>query len=281
MEIVKIHNNNVVTSLDSEGNEIVVMGRGIAFQKKCTDLLEEGRIEKIFTLTDKSVVSKLEELIKNIPSQYLSITEDIVQLAQEKLNTELNENIYLTLTDHISYAVERIQKGFVIRNPMIWDIKCFYKDEFEVACKALEIIKDVLQVDLPEDEAAFITLHIVNAAINVEAYDSLNVTKFIGEILDIIKSFYDTEMDEEAIYYYRLITHLKLFAQRMFTTDEVSNGDKFLYKAAKKNYPESYACVKEIRNFVRDKYGKDIGKEEMAYLILNIKFIDDKIADKN
>jgi Transcriptional antiterminator len=279
MIISKIYNNNVVTSCDSQGNEIVVLGCGIAFQKKCGEQIDESKVEKIFTLKDKSVISKLEELIKDIPPVYLEITEKIVSYAKSELASELNENIYLTLTDHISFAVKRIQEGLIISNPMTWDIKCFYRDEYRVGLKALEIISNTLQVDLPEDEAAFITLHIVNASMNVEVSTSVNMTKFIGEILSIIKAHYQTDFNEDSIYYYRLVTHLKLFAQRLMSVEGKVPGDDLLFKTVKRYYPETYTCVQKINKYVKQKYGKEISKEEMGYLMVHLKYVREKQAE--
>lgn len=49
---------------------------------------------------------------------------------------------------------------------MLWEIKRFYKQEYSIGTKALEIIKDDFEVSLPKDEAASIALHIVNAELN-------------------------------------------------------------------------------------------------------------------
>ena len=67
MEIIRIYNNNVVVSLDSDNDEMIVIGKGIGFQKKIGDQLEMEKVERIFTLKDKGVQSRLEELVKRIP----------------------------------------------------------------------------------------------------------------------------------------------------------------------------------------------------------------------
>ena len=54
MEIVKIINNNIVSALDDENKEIVVMGKGLGFHTKAGQKIPEERIEKIFRLNDES-----------------------------------------------------------------------------------------------------------------------------------------------------------------------------------------------------------------------------------
>ena len=80
-----------------------------------------------------------------------------------ELRKKLNDTIYISLSDHIYTAIQRFLEGITITNSMLWDIKRFYELEFGLALKALNIIKERFQVELPEDEAAFIALHIVNA----------------------------------------------------------------------------------------------------------------------
>lgn len=47
LKIAKILNNNVVISVDKNGEDIIVMGSGIAFQKKHGDLIDEKKVERI------------------------------------------------------------------------------------------------------------------------------------------------------------------------------------------------------------------------------------------
>nr|1L1C_A Chain A, Transcription antiterminator licT [Bacillus subtilis]1L1C_B Chain B, Transcription antiterminator licT [Bacillus subtilis] len=55
MKIAKVINNNVISVVNEQGKELVVMGRGLAFQKKSGDDVDEARIEKVFTLDNKDV----------------------------------------------------------------------------------------------------------------------------------------------------------------------------------------------------------------------------------
>ena len=51
----------------------------------------------------------------------------------------------------------------MLRNELSWEMKKFYNAEFQVGLKALDIVKQELDVELPEDEAGFIAMHLVNA----------------------------------------------------------------------------------------------------------------------
>ena len=53
MEIKRIINNNIVSSVDPYGRELVVMGRGIGFGKKPGQEIDEESVEKVFRMDNK------------------------------------------------------------------------------------------------------------------------------------------------------------------------------------------------------------------------------------
>lgn len=269
MIINKVLNNNVVTIISENGEEAVVMGRGLAFQKKKGDEIDESKIEKIFVLENKSINEKLLTLVNDIPAKYLEIAEDIIKYAENKLSTKLNENIYLTLTDHISFAISRIEKNLEIKNAMLWDIKRLHKDEFDVGIHALRVIKENLNVELPGDEAASIAMHILNGELDQEMPEIVDMIKLIEEILKMVKYHFNIEFDEDSINYYRFVTHLKFFTQRLSSGRYYEDNDNDLFEMIKLKYPKSYECTKRIEGFVKQKYNTQLTKEEMLYLIIH------------
>lgn len=269
MIINKVLNNNGVTIINENDEEAVVMGRGLAFQKKKGDEIDESKIEKIFVLENKSINQKLLTLVNDIPAKYLEIVEDIIKYAEDKLGKKLNENIYLTLTDHISFAISRAEKNLEIKNAMLWDIKRLHKEEFDVGIHALRVIKENLNFDLPEDEAASIAMHILNGELDQEIPEIVDMIKLIEEILKMVKYHFNIEFDEESINYYRFVTHLKFFTQRLSSGRYYEDNDNDLFDMIKLKYPKSYECTKRIEGFVKQKYNTQLTKEEMLYLIIH------------
>lgn len=101
MKIDKVMNNNVVSSIDEDGQEIIVVGTGIGFQGKEGKVVDEKKIQKIFRLEDPKMIRKLKEILQDLPMEQFEISTAIIEHAKQSLGTELNENIYVTLTDHI------------------------------------------------------------------------------------------------------------------------------------------------------------------------------------
>ena len=269
--IEKILNNNAVISLGEEQAEIIVMGRGVAFGKRPGDLIDQSRIEKVFTLKNNDLTNKLKQLIAEIPIEYITVSEEIINYAKLQLGKNLNDNIYISLTDHIHYAVERFKKGMTIKNGLLWEIKNLYKEEFQIGLEALKKIEQAFGVRLPEDEAAFIALHIVNAELNEDIGNIMAMTEIVQEVLKIVQYHYRVDFDQESLNYYRFITHLKFFAQRLVNKEFYHDGEQDdLFQIVKTRYAEAYDCALKIKEFIYKKYRYIITKEEMMYLTIHI-----------
>ena len=72
MKIAKILNNNVAVVLGDNGKEQVVMGRGLAFQKRVGDELDAQQIEKVFALQSDTLTGRLSELLSDIPLEVIT-----------------------------------------------------------------------------------------------------------------------------------------------------------------------------------------------------------------
>lgn len=197
MKIKKKLNNNVAVVTDKTGNEIIVMGKGITYDKKSGDCIDEEQVEKRFVLSNKDFSMKFQEILLDIPAKYLEASNCIIERAKKYLDAEIDDNIYISLTDHIHMAVKRYLDGMQVPNPLLLDIKRFYNKEYEIGCQALEIIKDQLKVELPEDEAGFIAFHFVNAQQNLESSRMVDIMKLVKEITNIVKYQMGLDFDEE------------------------------------------------------------------------------------
>ena len=271
MVIKRLLNNNVVITVDSNGEEIIVMGKGIGYQKAKGDTIDEEKINKIFRISNKDVSNKLQELLDSIPINFVKLSNEIIEYSQEKLDKKLNESIYISLSDHIYTAVKRIKNGVTVKNALLWEIKRFYKDEYEIGMKALDLIEEKTKVRLPDDEAGFIALHIVNAQLNEEQPMVEGITKLIHEILTIVRIHFGIEFKEESVFYYRFITHLKFFSQRLFQHNTYNgDSDDDLLDVIKNKYSEAFECILKIKTFIKKKYNYDLTSDEMIYLTIHV-----------
>jgi beta-glucoside operon transcriptional antiterminator len=271
--ITKVINNNIVCSQDKDGNEIIVRGLGIGFGKKADDKISEDKIEKIYKIDDPKTSNKLASLLEEVPIEHIQTSTDIIELARQRLNKKINDNIYITLTDHISFAIERRKQKLEYHNALLWEIKKFYPLEYSVGMESLDIIHDKLGVRLSEDEAGFIALHIVNAELDTNMSSTVRITELIQKIIVIVKDYYKIECDESSLHYERFITHLKFFGQRLFS-NKVSKGEDATFQdIVKSRYPKDYKCATLISQYVEESFDKKITEEELIFLTIHLRRI--------
>lgn len=141
MRVKKVFNNNILCAVDEEGNEVIVTGKGLGFQKHTGEFLDENKIEKTYRMVDKQEQRKLRELVQQIPMEDLLLTEQLIAKIRQHITQPLNESLLITLTDHISFAMQRKQQGIEFTNPLAGSIMCYYPTEYQMGCRCLEIIK--------------------------------------------------------------------------------------------------------------------------------------------
>lgn len=269
MKIVRVINNNVISSVDERGNEIVVMGKGIGFGKKPQDVIEDCKVEKIFSLPSEST-SQFETLLKDIPYENIRLAEEIIGYAKEELGKNLSKNIYITLTDHLNYAIERKRQGIELQNAFLWEIRKYYQKEYQIGLHAIAMVKERIAVELSEDEAGFIAVHLLNAEMDADLKQSVTMPGTIKDIINIIKYAMGREIDENSLSYERLVTHLKFFLQRVIKQETYPNRDEVMCKTMREHCPKEYECAGKIKDYVKAKFGHETSEEELMYLTIHI-----------
>ena len=271
MVIQKVINNNIVSACDDMGREVVVMGRGLGFGVKPGMGVDESKIEKVFRIESGGVGEKFRELLSNIPSEHAEISDDIISYAESALKLKLNQSIYVTLTDHINFAIERWEKGINLENALLWEIRRFYPQEYELGEYAVKLIGERLGIFLPEDEAGFIAFHLVNADMDgIGIGQGQEMMKTIQNIINIVKYHYNIELNENSIHYERFVTHLKFFLKRVFSGQELEDGDLNFFLMIRSQYKKAYACVLKVYDYIQKEYGLTLTNDEMMYLTVHI-----------
>ena len=273
MTVEKVINNNNVSAYDETGREVVVMGRGIGFGVRAGAVIDNSKIEKVFRIKSQGVAEQFKELLANMPLEHAQISNDIISYAKSTLKLKLNQSIYVTLTDHINFAIERYQKGINLENALLWEIKRFYPQEYGLGRYAIDLIRERLHVSLPEDEAGFIALHFVNAEYGTDIRDALHFPNQMKDILDIVTRELGIRLDEGSLHYERFITHVKFLLQRVYRKELLPDEESELAEMMKKKYPKEYACSEKIADYIEEAAGCRLSAEEIMYLSIHIRRI--------
>lgn len=277
MKIQKIYNNNIASALNDAGEEVIISGRGIVFGKKKGDFVDNGKIDKIFEVKSENR-NYVDELISEIPDEVMAVCQHILEKAEEKLDRKINTTVFLALTDHINFSIIRAKEGMEIKNPLLYEIKNLYRAEYQLGLESIEYIHDVLDVELPLDEAGFIAFHLANGAMNEDVGRLRDITKITQDMLNIVKYHFNLKFDEESIQYMRFITHLKFFAQRV-THKETLEGitDEEMFNLLKKKHRDTFKVIPKIDSYLVNNYGYALSTDEEMYLVLHIERLRRKI----
>lgn len=269
--IEKVINNNIISAYEKSGAEVIVMGRGIGFKKKQGEVVPADQISKIFRIKSRTLTEQFKELLANMPLERVRISDEIISHAKDHLKLKLNQSIYVTLTDHINFAIERVSQGIEPQNALLWEIKRFYPQEFQLGIYALELIHDRLGILLPEDEAGFIALHFVNAEYGTDIRDAVKFPNQMQAIVDIVERELGILLDESSLHYERFMTHIKFLIQRIYRKELLSSEDRELSLLMQRKYPREYQCSVKVAEYIMQATGSRLSEEEIMYLSVHIR----------
>lgn len=270
MKVINRINNNVVLVKDGT-QKMIVTGKGLGFQVYPGNDVKEQLIEQRFVLQEHTDDVYYIKLLKSLSMETLNVCEEIIVKANEMLGKPVSGNLMFALADHLKFTMERMQKQMLIDHPLANEIKQFYPKEMEVGYYALRLIKERLHVDLPQGEAVFLTMHVVNALGGLsEAYDVSQLTDVMAEIVSFIESYFACTIDQNSTSFSRFITHLRyyLIRQLNFEIEESINDE--LLEIVQEKYPKAYACAQSIADKMDALYQNTSADSEKLYLTLHI-----------
>lgn len=267
MKIFKVIINNIVITLDQNNQEIILMGRGLGFKQRSGNNIDENLIEKRFSLSSSdNEESSVSQLLSNISLDDIRVATQILNYAEDIFNTKVSDSKVIALSDHIHSTLERYNSGVELKNNLLWEIKRFYSKEFTVGKEALDIINQQFGIKLPESEAGFITMHIVEAQMNQTIDDLDGLTQFIQKVIQILKYACHQEIDEHSAYYYRFATHLRYLTQRIFSNQtSIEKSDSSMLEIIKLQYPDAYQAAEKVLNFIQNEYNCRLASDELIY----------------
>ena len=248
-------------------NEKIAVGAGVAFNKKRNDIVSVDKIEKVFIMREND---KFQQLVSRIPEEHFTISEEVITYAETSMGTKLNEHIHIVLTDHISFAIERVKDGIHLNNKLLHEIKILYRREFEIGLWAVNYINERCQIDMLEDEAAYIALHIhTMKPQGGDLHQTVRQTTIIKDMVQSIQEHLPITIEEDDISYHRLITHLRFTLTRM-NNYEVHTMDEEMLVMIKKKFPASFSCAVEVAKELNALHEIYFPEQELGYIALHI-----------
>ncbi|MCI6574780.1 MAG: PRD domain-containing protein [Actinomycetaceae bacterium] len=170
----------------SDTAEMVLIGKGIGFGTNPGDVIDGAKVQHRYAAIDPSKLHILRLLTTLDQSIFDAITSG-VELAESLLG-ELAPSVYLSLTDHIAFSLERINRGETIDNPLLVEIRTVFPEEYQAAELVVGTIKNDINVALPPAEVAYIALHLNAARLGVPVKSPLGQANFMAGLVSEAKS---------------------------------------------------------------------------------------------
>ena len=149
MQAVKVFNNNAVSVVMPDGREAILVGNGLGFGRRPGDVIDKNRVSKVYYVQNE-LQTKFLRMLDNVTPQVMQAAERI-SLAAEEQGILLGSKSTISLVDHISFALERVEKGTFLPNLVLSETRMLYPKEYAVGQRALELVRQFCGVQLPED----------------------------------------------------------------------------------------------------------------------------------
>jgi len=273
MIVLKVFNNNSIAALSDDKQDIIVTGAGVGFCKKAGDIVDESKIEKMYVFQDEHK-KRFEQSLNNIPVIYFEITEKIVKKAIKVLKKDFSSEIFMAISDHISFTMKRKKDGVYLPNIFLNEIKTLYKEEYQIGLWALSYIKRRTGISLDEDEAGYIALHLANFALSNKDNNVIKIVTFTKEIIDVIQKTMKMKLEEDTLAYARISIHLKYLGERIFRNEKVLLEDTtYDIREMLKTDSRLSLCINRIVKLIKKRYNYELSPDEQTYLCIHIKRI--------
>lgn len=276
LSVKKTLNNNVLIAQHESYGEVVLIGKGIGFNRKKGDPIQNDIAEKMFVLKGEKEQEQYKNLLPFLDEDISNVIISAIELIRERTNSFLNEHIHIALTDHILFAINRLMRGMEIRNPFLVETRTLYPFEYEIAREVVGMINDMTEVNLPEGEVGFIALHIHSAMMNKDLSEVNQHSQLISRLTAMIEQQLDVKINKESVDYMRLVRHIRYTIERVLREERVEEPEK-IAKLLKEEYPLCYNLSWKLIKMMQQTLKKPVYDAEAVYLTMHLQRIQNKV----
>ncbi|MBO0962121.1 transcription antiterminator [Neobacillus sp. MM2021_6] len=273
--IEKVLNNNVLIAKHPSYEEVVLIGKGIGFNRKQGDYIDTDAVEKLFVLKSEKVQENYIKLLPFIDNDYLEVIISSIDLIKQRTHSVLNEHIHVALTDHLMFALTRASQGMEMRNPFLVETKALYRHEYEVAAEVVEDIKAKTGISLPVGEIGFIALHVHSAITNKNLSVVNQHSQLVSKLVEMVEDQFKFEIDKESIDYMRLVRHLHFAINRVMKGERVEEPKK-IASLFKEEYPVCYNLAWKLIKVMQQTLKLSVFDAEAVYLTMHLQRLQNK-----
>jgi len=273
LKVVQSLNQNALL-VNNDGNECIVVGKGIGFGKKRGDVVDNKKNVKFYKMVPEQ--GGVREFIDDIDDQSLQAAEEIASYAEKTLGKEFTGNFILSLAGHIQFLEEKYRDKVEIPEPFHYELKYLYPSEYKIAEWSIHYLQKKFDFSLPSAEVSFFTLHFVNGLVENDSLKNVvELSDILNETIEIIEKETHEVMNRETIAFSRFIIHLRYFVIRSLSriAKEENNGNsefKKIYDLTFEMYPLEKQIIKKIKEQLYVNHNIIFENYEDFYLLLHL-----------
>jgi len=266
----KVISHNALLAIDHSGNEVILLGKGIGFQRTKNDIIPHSdAIEKVFIPSSANNREAMLQLFSETGDELMTAINSYLEIVERAFDQELTQQFVFSFIDHITFAIKRIQQGIRIYNPFLHEVKNLYPLEYALAEKLLPLIKDKLLIELPEDELGFITLHLRTIKSNQSIAEMNQFSQLITTLVELIEEELSIMINKTSTDYARLVTHIRFAIDRAQKRQGLGENHP-LSALLQREYPLCYNLSYKLVKIMQNELKLDISEAEISYLTLHI-----------
>lgn len=270
LKIVKMHLSKYSLSIESKPySGIIVEGSELNKRLAIANCLYENifKDENYFDIKDNENSKILKDIKGVVINTFLNY------------EYEISETAFKNLIIHLYIAVRRIQSGDGMSVEKGELIRLKSKKEYLIACEITKKLSELFSVDFPEEEIAYISIHLLGKKISRDTNaksipsEAENITI---EMLSIVKDEMGVDLTGDLDLRISLGLHITPLIDRIQYGLVLNNPvleeikkDVFAFDAAAKA-----ACV------INKKYGVEISEDEIGYIALHLSVAISRINEE-
>lgn len=267
--ISKILNNNVIICIN-RNQEVILIGKGIGFNKKAGMIVDDNAsIEKVYKLDQKQQQEYYKSLVEIADEEVLQAIIESVNYITSTTYMKDDKQLVVALTDHIIFAYKRLKQNQIISNPFAMETQHLYSEAYNIATQVIQRLNEKLDVTFPDYEIGFIALHIASNKEDLPISEISLINKIINKCVLIIENDIGHPVNPQTVQYQRFIRHIQFLILRLNKKEYIYAQDEFI-NMVKTYYPTCYSTAYKISKVIQKNLNIGIDDSEIVYLALHI-----------
>lgn len=261
------------------------------------DNLDEEQVQKLMNnyinvlpgrIKQESNIKK--KLLDLIDQDTIASIQNAIDNSEMEMGFKFAESSYTALAVHLALAIKRIEKGEKISIPTeIFESYKMY-DEFHIAANLIDSLRSVLNIDIPEEEIGYVTMHLKGAKyksgltdtsvlkFNEIIISNYKLTSIIYQMIKIAEEETGYSLSKNDSLLIGMVDHLRPAINRIQMNLDIRNP---LLDVIKEKYPLIYQTSEKCAKILESQLNLSMPESEIGYIAMHLGSAIERIKNNN